>query len=227
MADEIKTSVRQESYSLDNDSSQGLVRLNRRGELVSPNWETQLVLDGRVFVVSNAANETAAACGTASATYADTDPAILLDVPNGTTAIPLEILLNQGGTVAGGVICTLVCLDDKIRYSSGGVKITPQNMRYDEPRASTCPFYVGTTDIVSAAATDDTLLYGCFLDQDVGTIPNTDGTRLNWSSRLYIPPVLIGPASLVIYAYCATTQPSFWFTIKWAEFATTEVIQTS
>lgn len=227
MADEIKTSVRQESYSLDGDGSQGLVRLNRRGELVSPNWEIQLVLDGRVFMVSNAANETAAACGTASATYSDTDPAFLLDVPNGKTAIPLEILLNQGGTVAGGPVCTLIALDDKVRYSSGGVRITPQNMRYDEPRGSGCAFYVGTTDIVSAAATDDTLLYGAFLDQDVATIPNTDGTRVFWTSRSYIPPVLIGPASLVIYAFCASTQPSFWYTIKWAEFDTTEVIQTS
>jgi len=223
MADEIRTVVRQDSYEISPEGSQGRVRLNPRGEVVGIDQYQQWTFDGRVFNVSNAANETAAACGTASATYADTDPAFLLDVPTGKTAVPLEILLNQGGTVAGGPICVLVALDGKIRYSSGGAAITPRNMRYDEPRLSGCRFYVGTTDIVSAAATDDTLLFGGFLDQDVGTIPNGPGTKVDWTARKYIAPELIGPASLVIYAFNATTQPSFWFVIKWAEFDTVEV----
>jgi len=223
MADEISTIVRQDSYLVTPEGSVGKIRLNPRGELVGIDQFQQWAFDGRVFSVSNVANETAAACGTASATYADTDPALLLDVPNGKTAVPMEILLNQGGTVAGGAICVLVALDDKIRYSSGGIAVTPQNMRYDEPRLSGCRFYEGTTDIVSVAATDDTLLFGGFLDQDVGTIPNGPGTKVDWTARKYIAPVLIGPASLVIYAYCAATQPSFWFMIKWAEFDTSEV----
>ncbi len=225
MADEIKTSVQQESYFITSDGSQGKIRLNRRSELVTPDWYQQLANDGRVFMRSNAANETAAACGTASATYADTDPAFLIDVPTGAAMIPLEVLLNQGGTVGGGVVCVLLATDRKLRYSSGGAKQTPQNMRTDDPRTSVCPFYVGTTDIVSLAATDDNILYGAFLDQDVGTIPNTDGTRLDWSARKYIAPTLIGPASLVVYAFSATPQPSFWYTFKWAEFDTTEVVQ--
>jgi hypothetical protein len=221
MADEIKTSVRQESYHVDTDGSMGMVRLNRRGEVVTPDWMQQLAMDGRVFCVSNTARETAIACGTASATFSDTDPAFLLDVPTGTTIMPLEITLNQGGTVAGGMITVLITLDDKIRYSSGGVAVTPQNFRYDEPRSSSCPFYTGGTDIVAAANTDDVTLYGQFLVQDIDVL---EGGNVHWSAKNYIAPVLIGPASLVIYTYAASTQPSWWFSIKWAEFATTEVI---
>ena len=75
------------------DGEQGLVRLNRRGELITPDWYQQLVADGRVFLASNAARETAEAIGTAT-TWSDTDPALLLDVPDGKTAIPLEMIYD-------------------------------------------------------------------------------------------------------------------------------------
>lgn len=224
MADEIKTSVRQESYELNGEGSTGKVRLNRRGEVVGIDQYQQWVFDGRVYLLSNIARETAAAMGTASASFADTDPAILIDVPSGTTMIPLEILLNQGGTVGGGPVTVLITLEDAIRYVSGGIAIPKQNMRFDEPRTSACAAYEGTTDIVSAAATDDITMYGTILDEDVATIPGSVGTRVHWTARQYIAPELIGPASLVIYTYCATPQPSWFFSIKYAEFDTTEVV---
>ncbi|KKL47270.1 hypothetical protein LCGC14_2337250, partial [marine sediment metagenome] len=108
MADEIKTSVRQESYEINGEGSTGKLRLNRRGELVGIDQYQQWVADGRVFVASPAARETAEAIGSTS--FSDTDPALLLDIPSGTTAIPLEIILNQGGTVAGGNITLLITL---------------------------------------------------------------------------------------------------------------------
>ena len=58
MADEIKTRVRQDSYSVDSEGSQGLVRLNPRGELVAMDIYQQFALDGRVFNASNAVQET-------------------------------------------------------------------------------------------------------------------------------------------------------------------------
>lgn len=220
MADEIKTAVRQETYSTNGEGAQGLVRLNRRGELVVVDLYTQLVDDGRVFVASNAARETAEAIGTAT-TFSDTDPALLLDVPSGTTAKPLEIIMNQGGTVAGGNITLLITLSDKIRYASGGVKLTPQNMRFDEPRSSSCNFYTGSTDIVANANTDDITLYGANLVHDIDAL---EGGHIHLTAKNYIMPQLIGPAALVIYAVAATTQPSFFYSIKWAEFDTTDVV---
>jgi len=223
MADEISTIVRQDSYTIHPEGGVGKVRLNPRGEVIGIDQYQQWVLDGRVFVASNAARETAEAIGTAT-TWSDTDPALLLDVPNGTTAIPLEIIMNQGGTVAGGNITLLITLSDKIRYSSGGVAITGQNMRFDEPRNSTCKFYTGSTNIVAAANTDDISLFSQNLIHDIDTL---EGGNIQWTARKFIAPELVGPAALVIYAVAGTTQPSFFYSIKWAEFATTEVIQVS
>jgi len=211
--------VQQDSYHPQSEGGAASVRLNPRGELVTADIWQQFVFDGRVFSTSNVARETAAAMGTASATFADTDPALLLDVPLGTTAIPLEIQLNQGGTVAGAMIAVLITLDDKVRYSSGGVEVTPQNLRYDEPNTSSCSFYEGTTDIVSAAATDDVTLFSKFLIQDIDA---PMGSQIFWSAREHVAPALVGPASLVIYAYAATTQPSFWWNVTWAELPTAD-----
>lgn len=221
MADEIKTSVRQESYEVNGEGSTGRLRLNRRGELVNIDIYQQWVFDGRVFMASNAARETAEATGSTS--FSDTDPALLLDVPSGKTAVPIEMIINQGGTVAGGNITFLVTLSDKIRYASGGVLLTAQNLRFDEPRSSSCRFYTGSTAIVVAANTDDLTLWGQNLIHDIDTL---EGGNFNWSARKYIAPVLVGPAAMPIYAVASSTQPSFFYSIKWAEFDTTEVIVT-
>ena len=224
MADEIKTTMRQDSYEVAGEGAQGKVRLNRRGELVVVDQYQQWVLDGRVYMASNVARETAAAMGTASATFSDTDPALLLDVPSGKTAIPLEIILNQGGTVGGGVITVLITLSDKIRYSSGGVVVTAQNLRFDEPGLSGCRFYEGTTDIVANANTDDITLHGAMVDPDVATGPYATATRIHWSARQFIAPVLVGPAAMPIYTYSATPQPSWFWSVKWVEFDTVDVL---
>ena len=221
---EIITTMRQESYELNGEGSAPKLRLNRRGELVAIDQYQQWVFDGRVYLLSNIARETPAAMGTASATFDDTDPALLVDVPNGTTMVPLEIILNQAGTVGGGVLRVLITLSDKIRYDSGGIAIPKQNMRFDEPKSSACPAYEGTTDIVAVANTDDITLHAAYVDPDVATAPYGTPTRVHWSAREFIAPVLVGPASLVIYTYSASTQPSWFFVIKYAEFDTTEVI---
>ena len=222
MADDIKTSVRQETYEVNGEGSTGRIRLNRRGELVGIDQYQQWVADGRVFVASPAARETAEAIGSTS--FSDTDPALLLDIPTGTTAIPLEIILNQGGTVAGGNITLLITLSDKIRYASAGVAITPKNMRFDVPRSSTCRFYSGSTDIVANANAEDLTLFAQNLVHDIDTL---EGGNVQWTARKFIAPVLIGPAAIPIYAVAGSTQPSFFYVVKWAEFDTTEVILTS
>jgi len=213
----------QDAYpAVGSDGSAVAGRFNNRGELVVPDFYQQLVQDGRVFIASNVARETAAAMGTASATFSDTDPALLMFVPSGTTVMPLEIYLAQGGTVAGGVVTVLITLDDgTTRYSSGGVAVTPQNMRYDEPNTSLVTFYEGTTEIVAGANVDDVTLWAGLLDQDVSDPNRTE--NVDWSARKYIAPLLVGPANLLVYTYAATTQPAWFWHVTWAEIPTVSV----
>ena len=180
-----------------------------QGQVVSDRYD-QAIIDGRAFMVSNAARETALAVGGTS--FSDTAPAFILDVPSGTGVVPLEIDLRQGGTVAGAMITVLATLSDKVRRASSGTSHTPQNMRFDEPQTSGCSFYTGAT---AATNDDDISLFGGLYEQ------NLDGaltaSHVLWSARHSYAPYLVGPASLVVYTFAGTTQPSWFFTFKWAE----------
>ena len=180
-----------------------------QGQVVSDRYD-QAIFDGRAFMVSNAARETALAVGGTS--FSDTAPAFILDVPSGTGVVPLEIDLRQGGTVAGGMITVLATLSDKVRRASSGTSHTPQNMRFDEPQSAGCSFYTGATAIANA---DDITLFGGLYEQDLDGAVGV--SQVHWSARDSYAPYLVGPASLVIYTFAGTTQPSWFFTFKWAE----------
>ena len=211
--------VSQDAYVGVAEQGYPAVRMNPRGELIVPDWMTQLALDGRVFNISNVTIETVAL---GSTSFVDTDPFLLIDVPSGTTIIPLEVSLFQGGTVAGGIITVIITTDDGLRFSSGGTLITSINMRKDDPIASSVSAYVGdATAIVAAANVDADTLYVVRFQEDV-TSPTTTEMCF-WSARTHIPPVLIGPASLLVHAFAATTAPGLFWSVKWAEFATSVI----
>jgi len=180
-----------------------------QGQVVSDRYD-QAILDGRAFMVSNAARETALAVGGTS--FSDTAPAFILDVPSGTGVVPLEIDLRQGGTVAGGMITVLATLSDKVRRASSGTSHTPQNMRFDEPQTSGCSFYTGPT---ANTNDDDISLFSGLYEHNLDGALTT--SHVLWSARHSYAPYLVGPASLVVYTFAGSTQPSWFFTFKWAE----------
>lgn len=197
----------------------GPADLSHRGEQLVIPWYQQWVHNGKVFLASNAAKQTALASGGTS--YSDTAPAFLLDVPAGTTLIPLHIRLRQGGTVAGGVITVLVTADVIVRYSSGGTAITPRNMKISTASqpSSACSLYGSTTSLVAAAVNTHITLAGAILTHDVATAPNSPQNNFDYSPIANGEPAphLVGPASLLIYTFGATTQPSWFFAFKWIE----------
>lgn len=202
-------------------ASDGPVAVSRRGETLVIPAAQGWVNKERVYIASNAAKQTALATGGTS--YSDTAPAFILDVAAGTTMIPLSIGLRQGGTVAGGVITVIVTADIGNRYSSGGTAITARNLKIGggvaagNRRASGVTVY-GTSPTASAVNTHISL-QSTILTPDVGagTLVNSPNAVFEWPKLGEVAPELIGPASLVIYTYAGTTQPSWYFNFKWLE----------
>lgn len=227
MADEIKTGVRQESYLLSGEGSVGQIRLNRRGEMVTVPLDLQLVLDGRMFNASNAAQETDELIVETGRGSSNINPSLLVDVPNGTTIIPMEVLIDLGNTVGTSKdMVFTINTDATTRYSSGGAKITPVNMRKDKPRSSSCPVYSASTQIAASASTDNDTIFVQMVEEEATPRTVVSGLPLfYWTSKLFTPPVLIGPAAFLVYLTADTTndQEMNW-SIKWAEFDTTEVV---
>ncbi len=220
MAD-TKTTVKQSSYNAFDEGSEGEIRLNRRGEIVSPDWIQQWVLDGRCFIASNTAMETVAKMGDEA--YAETEPAIAIDVETGTTLVPLEIMIYQAGAVASADVTALFTLDTKVRITSG-VAVTPRNLLINptEPNASTSTVKMhieGTTNLLTSAPARDTTFYAKLMTEDILGGPTQNPI---WTAREYIAPAIKGPGSLVIYLY-GTGSPEVFFHILWAEIPTANI----
>ena len=216
------TLVKQASYQVNPEGTSGKVRLNIKGETVIADPIQQMIVDGRVFMISNQAMETARDIGNTA--YTETEPAIAIDVPLGTTFIPLEIMLYQGGAVATADITALFTVDTVARITSGNA-LTPRNFLINSAQPNTSLVTAkchdeGTTALITAAPTNDiTFLAKLQAEALVGG----DDQDIHWSAREFIPPIIKGPGSLVIYWY-GTGNPEGFYHIVWAEIPTVNAV---
>ncbi len=222
----LDTEIKQDSYPAYVEGTAGKIRLNPRGELVVPDFFLQLALDGRVFNASNAVQETDEAFVETGRGTNNVNPSLLLDVPTGTTVIPLEVIIDFGNTpgTSKDMVFT-INTDDTTRYSSGGAAITPINMRKDDPQTTACSVYSGSTQIVASANTDDDTIFCSMVEEEATPRTTNAGLPLFfWTARQYIPPVLIGPASFLVFVTADTTndQELNW-SLKWAEIPTANI----
>ncbi len=226
MADEIKTIVRQNTYTSTPEGSLGQLRLNPIGNLCISDPMIQLVLDGRVFNASNAVEETAEDITLASRTGNNINPSLLLNVPSGKTAVPLEVMLDMVTEGSSEDTFIAFCTDDAASYTSGGGAITPINMRKDDIRTSGCLFKSGTSTIVSPTNTDDDTIWSVHIDAEATPVTVATGQpTVLWTARNNIPPVLIGPSALLIFIHHTTDDSTWMWSVKWAEFDTVDVIK--
>jgi len=216
--------VRQDSYDVQAEGVEHNARMNPRGELIVPDWYTQLVLDGRVYNVSNAVQETAERISETARGSDNVNPSLLLDVPTGTTVIPLQVMLDLTTMGTSEDLTITLVTDDVVRRSSGGAAITPINMRKDDPNTAASTFYSGSTQIVAIANVDDDTLDAVIVEAEA--TPKTTASGLPfylWSARQRIPPVLIGPSALMVFAIGATDDHDWHWSVQFAEFSTTDI----
>lgn len=218
------TIVKQTTYPAYKEGTGGLIRLNRKGEVVSPDPVMQSILDGRCFISSNAAMQTINKLGDAS--YVSTVSALAMDVPSGVIVTPLEIVIVQAGTVSGGDVTTILQVDDKLRITSG-VASTPHNLLINTTEARPSMVTVksheeGATNLVTAANAEDNTFYAKMATED---IIGGWSQQVVWTARKYPAPVIKGPGALVVSIFPGTGAAGefFWHMI-WKEELTEEVV---
>lgn len=216
--------VSQDTYKSSADDQGVRARLNRRRELVIPDFYMQLVVDGRVFIASNAAMQTADDIGRKGG-YLETEPSIAVDVPSGTTMMPLEIMMRQGGTVANAIFDVYGTVDDKVRISTG-TACTPRNylIYATEPRTAACTIKIhdeSSTNLATSAPAEDNTFFHAQLVHDLDALK---GGHIFWSAKENIAPIIEGPGSMCIYAYVATAEPQFFWHVIWAEIPTVSMV---
>lgn len=181
---------------------------------LNSDYLTYLASEGRVFYAADADQNDLV---TGQTSFAATTPTFVLNVPTGVIAIPLMVRLAQTGTVAGGPIDVIIEIDNAARYSSGGASETVFNAKTGGNVQTTgCAVYSGAT----ASAGYGIRLAGYTLGQDV-TTPSTSSEVL-WTPAAGLD-FLVGPASFLIYTYAATTGPTWFWTLKWAEIGSGDI----
>ena len=201
--------------------AQKLIRVDRTGMLLT-DYLQNLAFQGRLFFASDAdENDTV----TGATSYAATTPLFILDVPSGTTCIPLLVNLRQAGTVAGGLITTTIAIETtKVRYSSGGTAET--NIiatRTDKPLSPRCTLYSLPT---AAAAGTACAIFHDIVAPDVAPA-SADAARftVDWPApgHPYVPLFLVGPASFLVFSYAATTGPSYQWALAFGEIPSSDL----
>lgn len=204
--------------SIGGDGDAGNPRINNRAELVMIDQYQQWVQDGVVFQANNAAFET----GTISVTTFNangTNPFIAVNVPSGTTIIPMELTLTQDGSAAGNAWDLYFAYENAALVTSAGTTMSINNMRTDDPKTSVCGV---TTAPTLTAPSDDRNIFSGIFTQNVADPKHSDDSYY-WTARKNIAPILVGPATLMVYAWVTGTAPTLLARLVWAEFSTSQV----
>jgi hypothetical protein len=194
------------------------IRVNPRGDVVVADMFEQAIFDNRVFNASNAVQETLEDISETGRGTANINPALLLDVPSGTTVVPLEVLVDQGLDGTDEDIAFTINPDDGTHYSSGGVQITPISARKDDA-TSAVSFYSGSSTITASANTDDDTIYSDWHPAE--SLPKTvGGPTFYWSAKQHFTQALIGPACLKVFVVSASADQTYIWSVKWFELPT-------
>lgn len=199
------------------------IRTTRDGALVSVPWYQALVLEGRVFLAYYGSASTAV---TLDASWANTDPDISIDVPDGITILPLvvDVVMEAYGSTA--LFETMTLCSKTLGAKSAGTAFTPINLNTRSGYGSDCLVYTAPT-ITSGYTTGAFEIYRACVSK-IATLAtgDDDSSRLDhhytWSAfKEGFAPVLQGEASLSTWATAQTT--SGYLKIIWAELPSAAV----
>lgn len=196
--------------------SEGSISLDSMGNVINCDWIQHRINSGYGF---NFANITPDTTITGTVNYAATTPCILLSIPTGYTMVPFYINISIEDS-AGTDNHILVGCDASDLYSSGGSTAGSalNCLRTSGGGTSAATGYNGKTAIVMTdpTATERSLFHWCNAFADANTEPPRVVT---WQPQY--PPVLIGPSTLYVYVYSASTAMEFEYSVQWVEFLST------
>jgi hypothetical protein len=194
------------------------------GASVSADWVQGLVLRGKVF---HAFVGSATTPATLDASYANTDPDISLDVPDGTAILPLAIrvVVEAYGTTAlfeSFTLCTKT-----LAAASAGTAFTPINMATRQGSGSACKVFTAPT-VTNGAGHADAFELGRETYAKAVTIGTADDdssiypSHFLWTYKeMGFAPVLHGDASMQtwVVGQATTGYIQYW----WAELSENEL----
>lgn len=210
--------VHRSGVSRGGEKTTGYARALRDYSLVTANWMQALVLEGRVFGAT-AGSVTTPITGAA---YAVNRPSMWVRVPSGTTIMPLYANIaveDSAGT--DNEIWLQYCQNDIGNGTSTAATLGVLSYRSDAPLTSLCTARHSATGDTTAMTNPLEIKRWVYAFADSDTSP---AKVLSWPEHAGVPlPILVGPASFVLWAAATTTAPNWFAQMAWAEFTSTDM----
>lgn len=208
------------------EGSDVYVRALRDGSLVNVPWVMALALEGKVFGVNAGVLTTPL---TFNATIADGEPDLLVNVPSGTTIIPLFIRVDFEDTGTAQVMDVLAVASPVYDNANTSTALTIRNLRSDLPYQSAC----SAMDVVTAGGTAlESGNYFEFWRPYAGFAEDGFNGSTSWGNNALhgaswtigdsvVPPIIVGQGSLGVFA--SAQAGTGFITAIWAELPTANV----
>lgn len=212
--------IRQVTYETYADGTEKPLRLNRRSEGIVLSPLIQASLDKKVFMAHIGLASTPVSF--AKTAYDADQPQLVVDVPDGKTIVPLEILLVLEDSA--GTDNEVIALASGTNVGAGtSTAVTPTN--HFVPSSGSAPVSACSVySLYTANGTDpNTAPYFEFWRETDAFAATVGEKTWKWSALESPPPVIQGTGSLVIYVSATTTAPAGYLRVKWWELASDDV----
>ncbi len=214
MANNLRVVAHQQGVSRASEGTFVGLRGTRDGSFYSIDPLLAASLEGRMFIAQLGSASTPSAAMDA---YNADQPEMAVDVPDGTAIIPVSIHVDI--QTHGATLNETIALASRTPVELDGnvTAITINPVRTDNPGPGSSCSAIGT---ITGNQTDPNTTgsfefwrSGSPVDFDVAGEPVP---TLVLSAKRFVPPLIAGPGSLVIY--CSGTAPVGFITVVWMEF---------
>ncbi len=217
----MKGRVHQRNVGRARDGTELLTRLMRDGSQITADWFLALALEGRIFVANYGQAITAITCKTG---WTPAQPDVNLDIPNGTSVIPLAFHLAcfaMAGTVnhfflqgcTGNVVGngTSTVADSLVSVFQGqGPFNTACTARKAYSGSGTAP---GTGGNNNPGTVNE-----FFSFEQTAASAAGSANFYDWSNNFVLPSILTGPASISGYGVSTSTAMQVKAILTYLEF---------
>lgn len=187
----------------------------RDGALYVADYILAMAMEGKLFQTSSGTITTPLQFKA----YDADQPDFVIDVPSGTTIIPVWIQVHEE-TSAGTINEVLAMVSSGLIGAGTSTALTIYSTRSSRANSSTCSGYGIYAGNGTAPATPlEFWRTGyAFADTSLGPLKVYE-----WNIRNNPPQVIVGPGALVVYASATTTQATGFVKAAWIELASTEI----
>ncbi len=182
-----------------------------------------LSMAGYVFVTTGTSGGTDAETSEVAASFAidALEPSFLMDIPSGIAVLPLNVnLAFETWADPLGHCMIAIMSDDQRRYSSGGAAAVVARSIHlrGYPNSVVEALYSGDTAITAVAEQAERLHAQYLMPDDYLATEGLPLGIFDWIPKLGCNPVLVGPASFLVYVHSyGTTGAEFRISVTWAE----------